>query len=324
MFTALFTNLWNGVFYGSFVHLVLKNTIPDEYDQFLLELAYNALIVYTRAQLFCKTYLSDVIPTFLTFLNYKHTQNNVEVIRDGRVVYTSTSNKLKLEDDEPEFEFITFSDRSSTQAYTIIYFGIPTDFTYELCVYKFILINLCYEGQKYKISLDEPENYYIVNNVINKQVLCYLLNKQHCVLMKEDATYTLEVFDHRANNLLLTEKDEIFFELETYTIDTFENGKQSEVSSEVTESHTEEEGLHPQEDPEQEQEDTHTQQKQEDPKKEDDDEDTKSEINVGGVCVEDEIPDPVEEDAIISITPDILQQAYSQRITESMYFSELI
>ena len=51
----------------------------------------------------------------------------------------------------------------------------------EVSTAKFILLEIVFNGDdKFKIDLDaEKENYYLVNNVIDKKVLGYLLNSQH-------------------------------------------------------------------------------------------------------------------------------------------------
>lgn len=51
----------------------------------------------------------------------------------------------------------------------------------EVSTIKFMLLEIVFNGDdKFKIDLDsEKENYYLVNNVIDKKVLGYLLNCQH-------------------------------------------------------------------------------------------------------------------------------------------------
>jgi hypothetical protein len=67
--------------------------------------------------------------------------------------------------------------------------------------------------------ITEKENYFVVNNRLNKYLFCYLIRKQFGIIKDETTVcYTVEIFDQDVNNITLSEKDEIVLELEKYTV----------------------------------------------------------------------------------------------------------
>jgi len=80
-----------------------------------------------------------------------------------------------------------------------------------------------FNGAKYQIKLsNENENYYIIGNKINLLLISYLLKKQHNIVCDEiTGTYELDVIDHNVNMKTFTEKDEILFKENDYTVSPF-------------------------------------------------------------------------------------------------------
>jgi hypothetical protein len=91
----------------------------------------------------------------------------------------------------------------------------------QKCKFKFVSLTVGFsENEQYNLKLfTEKENYFIVNNRLNKYLFCYLIRKQFGIIKDETTVcYTLEILDQDVNNISLAEKDEIVLELEKYTI----------------------------------------------------------------------------------------------------------
>ena len=107
----------------------------------------------------------------------------------------------------------------------IFYNTIPSTIintlNYEVCSYKFINTTIMLEnGENYMIKLKtETENYYIVNNKINKYVLSYLLYKQHNILLDLSIhKFKFEIIDHNVKLTTISDEEDIVFFNERYII----------------------------------------------------------------------------------------------------------
>lgn len=96
-----------------------------------------------------------------------------------------------------------------------IYFDIPNKLNMDpvKCTFRFIsLILVLDNGVKHELfSERDDSSFYVSGNVINLKVL-------QCLVMKSFSTYGLQIIDHQAEFLFLTEKDEIIFKRNTYEI----------------------------------------------------------------------------------------------------------
>jgi hypothetical protein len=92
---------------------------------------------------------------------------------------------------------------------------------YLVCSFKFQMINVRFsEHESYVIDLNnKKENYYVVSNVIDKIVICYLLYKQYFI--SKDAytiSYNLDLIDDKMDFINLNENDIIVLDVSDYKI----------------------------------------------------------------------------------------------------------
>jgi hypothetical protein len=215
-------------------HIYMTNYYPLEYNIFLVEAAHFCVLTYSRLQIFADRLYRNLKknPEFKSYADYFEGQiakffnpnvGNVEIIKDSQVFVYTTDEKLKeLFYPAELMDFLIFSDKqASGQANKAIYFNVPTNFSYVKCKFKFVSLTMVFsDNEQYNLKLiTEKENYFIVNNRLNKFLFCYLLRKQFGIIKDETSVaYTLQIFDQDVNDITLSEKDEIVLELEKYTI----------------------------------------------------------------------------------------------------------
>ena len=76
------------------------------------------------------------------------------------------------------------------------------------------------DNECYLIYLsNKKENYYLVSNVIDKFVICYLLYKQYCILKNGyTISYKLDLIDDKMDFINLNENDIIVLDVNNYKI----------------------------------------------------------------------------------------------------------
>jgi hypothetical protein len=85
---------------------------------------------------------------------------------------------------------------------------------------RFISLNVKYNEENFKINLkDENNNYYIVNNEIDKQFIQYYLeHKLNISTDKDNFIYTIELVDNNVNFINLKDSDSIVIYKDKYVI----------------------------------------------------------------------------------------------------------
>ena len=76
----------------------------------------------------------------------------------------------------------------------------------ELSTIKFMLIEVIIKDRPFKLDLATGAfNYYVVNNVIDKYVVTYLMRQQYCYEMKSIRNdvfeYTLKIIDNNVDSV---------------------------------------------------------------------------------------------------------------------------
>ena len=70
-----------------------------------------------------------------------------------------------------------------------------------------------------KTFLIQLDNFYMVNNIINKYLICFLIYKQFKVYLDpENINYILELMDNNMEYKSITEKEEIILKKDGYLI----------------------------------------------------------------------------------------------------------
>jgi hypothetical protein len=231
---GIYSTVNNILFFGMATHIYMTNYYPAQYNIFLVEAAHFCVLTYSRLQIFADRLYRNLKKNreFKSYADYfeGHFANfffpevgNVEIIKDSQVFAHTTDDKLKDQHYPAELmDFLIYSDKQeSGQANKVICYDAPYNFAYEKCKFKFISLTLRFtENEQYNLKLlTDKENYFIVNNRLNKYLFCYLLRKQFDIIKDEiNVTYTAEIFDQDVNNISFSEKDEIVLELEKYTV----------------------------------------------------------------------------------------------------------
>lgn len=89
-------------------------------------------------------------------------------------MYKAYKHNLNLLKAVPSFDFIIYSDNKLIPVNKVIYNSIPSEFTYTIPNFKFIIVNFIQNNTVVQLNLSNGEhNYYIVNNVLNENS-CYI------------------------------------------------------------------------------------------------------------------------------------------------------
>lgn len=236
---SIFTTLNNILFYGMIINLFMDRYFPTVYYNFLFDLSQFCILNYSRVQLFIDKKSRDLkkYPTIKRFaiqirkiLSSSHMFGDIEVVRNSLpITYLNSINFINFINDENlkildenKMDFIVYSDNTkSEKTNKIIYFDVPTNFNYECCKYKFISVIIIFsDNEQYNLKLySGNENYYIVNNRLNKNVFCYLIMKQYGIVKNENnVTYKLNIIDYDIKFKYFDEKDEILLKCYNYSV----------------------------------------------------------------------------------------------------------
>ena len=152
--------------------------------------------------------------------------HEIEVIKDNDVIIRCKIENLIMYN--PLYmDFFIYSDIHSSPINKVVSKDIYNlNPEYEICDFKLHLVQVILSStEKYLIELSNTTmNYLIVNNVIDKYLVCYLLYKQYGLHYYEDSIeYTLEFMDQNMDIIIVTEKDEIHLNKTSYTIKNIHN-----------------------------------------------------------------------------------------------------
>ena len=230
---GLYSTVNNILFYGMALHIYMTNYYPMQYNNFLIESAHFCVLNYSRLQIFADRLYRNLKknPEFDKYASYfenalknffkEPEPGNIEIIKYSQVMITTIAENLNKS--YPDLmDFLIFSDRqASGQVNRVIYFEVPTNFSYVKCKYKFVSLTVVFsEREKYNLKLfSENDNYFIANNRLNKFVFCFLIRKQFGIIKDEcSVKYKLEIIDQDINLISFTENDEIFLDIDGYSV----------------------------------------------------------------------------------------------------------
>lgn len=237
----IFSAFKNILFYGLFTHTFMMCYFPKKYNFFILELAHFSILTYTKARLYIGNKYKELKKTNASFRKYTNQiedvytfffkifdKGNIEIIKDDQILF-NTSTALVGKNTPLFMDFMIYTDNSMNgePRNKVIYYSKPSNFDYEKCKYKFISLTISFsDTETYKLKLfSEHENYYIVNNKLNKNVFCYLLKSRYNVSKNDKdglIKYKLELIDQNVNIKNLTEKNEIILHKDHYSILEFD------------------------------------------------------------------------------------------------------
>ncbi len=210
-------------FFNSFIYLVGVHSIIFTYIPLFtnnnLDILYNGIILYSKIQHFFGKIYNNIKSKLcvLNIINYKNyffvkNDNILNIFYDDITGLRFINNNFLLYRDTVINNNIYINNH-------VFYFDFPIHFIYDCCKFKFISINITLDDNKsYNLKLsDDTNNFFIVNNKLNKYSLSYLLLIQRGISIGNNS-YVLDIIDHNVKCFTITEKDELIFNLNTYTI----------------------------------------------------------------------------------------------------------
>jgi len=219
-------------------HIFMSNIYPEQQFKLLMNLSYYSIYAYTLLEMKVKQIYLQIIndnPKLLEFMKYisnKSGEDNIEIISDNNVINTCNKDDSNWCQLIPDYcKFIIYSD-PEPQSSTIINKKIVPNtknihnelFNYMICNYTFISIDLYIQNELKQLSYDlnfffNENNFYLVNNKIDKYVICFLLYSRHGIYQKPDSCkYKLNIIDHNANMVEVCEKDIIYLYKDNYEV----------------------------------------------------------------------------------------------------------
>ena len=190
----------------------------QENNELVMHLSYESIKIYSRLQLYFKKKYDNVKNKLILWNIIKKNIMKYQIIKNNNICDVFLKDLHNYNYNLNYIDYIVYTDQTTSISNKIFYFNIPNDFYYTKCNYNFISVNLNISNNYYNIKLhSENENYFITNNKINKYTLSYILKCQFNKII-ENEPYTLSFIDQNINSEEITEKDEIIFNLDNYTI----------------------------------------------------------------------------------------------------------
>ena len=239
--------LINFVRTGVFVVLLndyLKRTYPEEYNNALVTSTLKAIHLYSKLQIIYNNKYGQIkecidanplLKQIFDEIYKKNVQNEICQVKPGEMyikLITKTISDIHFEetekdkDKEKEDCFYVFSDNVNAVnkcVNRVFLYSQPFATTnYEVSNVKFMLLEVKLNGNSYKINLkNEQSNYYIVNNIFDKNFFIYYLNNYQ-VLTREDLLqiekFDIKLIDQDVNirELEITDKKFILLKKDEY------------------------------------------------------------------------------------------------------------
>jgi len=185
----------------------------------------NAVTMYTIIEIKFNIFYNWLVKTnfmiYLYSLYTKYMIHEIEMIMNNRIIYSTNKNELYIYN-ESYMDFFIYIDKYTYPMNKLICRKkIDYDENYGICSFKFQMIHVkITDNECYLIDLsNKKENYYLVSNVIDKFVICYLLYKQYCILKNgHTISYNLNLIDDKMDFINLTENDIIVLDVNNYKI----------------------------------------------------------------------------------------------------------
>lgn len=232
----IFFKIGISVAFIKFIKEIYNNR--ENLNNYLINILYYIIHFYSKLTILFNKHINCYLKKILNIYNkFFNCYSTLEFYDDGilfRTNYIFNSNisssdqmiQLKKNIEPLDYNLIIYSDKDAenNKINKVCYRKFPESFIYKKSNIKFLSLLLYYNGISIEIDLlNEVNNFYIVNNVINKQfIISYLLNNKKLkdVYFKTliEFNYKLELIDHNVNILNLDETDEIIIEQKNYII----------------------------------------------------------------------------------------------------------
>ena len=213
---AFITNLLKSVFFAYLLDDYLKRTYPKRYEDFLVTVSYNLIYVYSKAQIFYMNIVKTVNKKIEETPKLLKLKNDLDLLlnkKNGTVIMIECIKNGILSDNlsMTECDFALYSrldDSNSCLNKKIVYDLDESIDVYEVSTIKFLLVELKFGSETYKIELKtDAYNFYIVGNRFTKQFFQYYLNEILKITESVD-NFSLHIIDHEVNKVELDFSDE--------------------------------------------------------------------------------------------------------------------
>lgn len=213
-----------------FIVSFIQQNYPDQFNNFLITLSYNAIYIYSRLQIFIGKYikqlkqfidsnpeLKKMVDKFFSMLKKR---DEIEYIKDGKVISTCYLDTQHTSPQNFHFMIISYYNNNYNSMYSnkkITYSLLDSNREYDVSNIQFFLVEAIIGNDRYKIDLkNENYNFYIVDNIFDKQFfIFYLLNyyKESTINIEDieksinDNSAFIKIVDNEVNILQLNLSD---------------------------------------------------------------------------------------------------------------------
>jgi len=202
-----------------------QNNLTEFVKDKLLMFVEKSIMLYTIIQINFNIFYNWLVKTnlmiYLCSLYRKYMVNEIDMIMDNKIIYSTNKNELYVYN-EDYMDFFIYIDKNTYPMNKLIC-KKRKDYNenYLVCSFKFQMINVIFsEHENYLIDLsNKKENYYVVSNVIDKSVICYLLFQQYFILKDVNTImYNLDLIDDKMDFIKLNDNDIIVLDVNNYKI----------------------------------------------------------------------------------------------------------
>ena len=207
------------------ISIIWRDNILELLKNNIILFIENSIILYTVFEIKFNVFYNWLVKTNLMIYCYNIYKDymiyEIEMVIDNEIIYSTNKSELNLYNDE-YMDFFIYIDKDSYPMNKLICKKIVDyDENYGVCSFKFQMIHVKFsDNESYLIDLNnKKENYYLVSNVIDKIVICYLLYKQYFILKNAHTiSYNLDLIDDKMNFINLNENDIIILDVNEYKI----------------------------------------------------------------------------------------------------------
>jgi hypothetical protein len=226
---------------------------PELYNKLAIRLSFLLIRWFSSGQLvFIKARKTAVIayntfvesyPQVLDVYNSifpKKIQNDIEFVLDGKIVFSTTKEKVLLKGDlllcmPSKFDFIIYSKTMACNNESVTYKKIITrlpveenQFEIVKADYKFVLTEMKFEDKVIVTNFScYKHNYFVVGNVFDLPFLKYYLNHYHANELEgisiEDIDVYLRVLDQNVNTVVFDSNNQLKINKDNYEIKKLQN-----------------------------------------------------------------------------------------------------
>jgi hypothetical protein len=205
-----------------------KRNYPYDYEMVYIQVTYNIINMYSRCQLICKNgiqYIREKYPDLVTFIEKfnknddSNNTNNLQFIKNSSIIKLRSKNEY-LNNDEiivTDCDFVIYFDYKQNSRNIKIITDVnlldkKETYQYEVTDYKFLLVELIFNTQIYKITLStDSYNFYVVDNILDEKFFLYYL-RYYLPDRKngdfENPEMFVKIIDHNVNSKMIELKTE--------------------------------------------------------------------------------------------------------------------